>query len=404
MKDLGSPKAKAEAADPCTYVGGLLEDYLLKQKDTKMKELAPCGEEEACGCGSEGSVSRTGKVDLIILVDTSGSMSRFAAQVSSAAERAIENAKEKCPTDLRLLFMGVEGTWGGTRFTTNHLAYLQSLDPTVTFATHTGHSGLASEEGANAVQDLSDYFDWREGACRAIFYVSDEELGSSRPRNDLANETAVTNAAIAAAKANKVTVFAHHITHLNRAAQILQNYQDLCTETGGLFYSSRTPDEDEYVKMLSEAICKSCGTSKCKTADVPDLKPCISISWGDSDCDCIETDDLEVMQITVCNCYDNVTFENFSIGYLYVTDEDGKTVPTLPDGSLSVEILPVGPYCFGDIGPCVDGEPTCKSRQFVMATRGSKAGKYKISVGVICYDVSFHYSKEACFEFDLCKS
>ncbi len=394
-----------ESADKltCENIGGLLDNYLLEQNAGKVNHLDTCKGEEVCECSGGSGSSGGGKVDLIVLIDCSGSMSGFAKGVSDAASKAIEVAKAKCETDLRISFMGVEGVWTGTQFTTNHLAYLQAIDSTVTFAANTGAVGYRTEQGANAVQDLSNYYDWRDNACRAIFYISDEELDGSSPRADYANETLATDAAIAAANTNRVTVFANHITHQGLPAQIKKNYSDLCTSTGGKYYESAAPNTDAYVEMLSEVICSACG-SKCKTAEVPDLHPCISITWGDSDCDCVETDDFEVMHVNVSNCYDNITFKDFSIGYLYVTDESGKTVPALPDGSLSVQIFPIGPYCFGDIGPCVDGKPTSKSRQFVLSTRGAKSGKYRISVGVICYEVAFHYDSEACFEVLLCKS
>jgi hypothetical protein len=102
----------------------------------------------------------------------------------------------------------------------------------------------------------------------------------------------------------------------------------------------------------------------CSSVPSPEIKPCISIKWGDSDCDCIETDDYEVLCITVCNCYTNVTFANFSIGMLEVVDANGQPVPLLPDGSPSVQLLPMGPFCFGDIGPCYPNQTNCVSREF----------------------------------------
>ncbi len=396
------PKAEVERI-PCEKIEGLLDNYLIRLNETKVNHLDTCKGEKACSC-SGGDTSDGGKVDLIVLIDTSGSMGGAASSVSAAAAKAVELAKERCPGDLKVAYMGVEGTWAGTNFITNHLSYLQSINaPSTIYAANTNYVGYSAEQGANAIQDLSQYYNWREGACRAIFYISDEELDSISPLGDFANETAATNAAIAAANAQQVTVFAHHLNYQGRAPQIIQNYKDLCANTGGTYYESATPNADEYVKMLAEIICKACG-SKCKSIAVPDIHPCISITWGDSDCDCIETDDFEVMHITVCNCYSNVIFKDFSIGYIYVTDEFGRAVPTLPDGSLSVQALPIGPFCFGDIGPCLDGKPTCKSRQFVLSTRGAKSGKYKVNIGAICYDVCFHYDTNACFEMTLCKS
>ncbi len=142
--------------------------------------------------------------------------------------------------------------------------------------------------------------------------------------------------------------------------------------------------------------------AKCKTADIPKLAPCISVSWGDSKCDGMETDDYEILCITVCNCYSNVTFCNFSIASVYVTTTTGTAVPTLPDGTLSVEVFPRGPICFGDIGPCKDDGSNCVSRQVVLIARGAKGGPYQLQIGGICFDVCLHYDQNACFQLELC--
>src|SRR6185437_15274694 len=78
----------------------------------------------------------------------------------------------------------------------------------------------------------------------------------------------------------------------------------------------------------------------CVEVKLPDIHPCISVAWGDSPCDCVETDDVEVACITVCNCYSNVTFNNLSIGQILVTDLAGNPVPNLPDGTPSIQIIP----------------------------------------------------------------
>ena len=151
-----------------------------------------------------------------------------------------------------------------------------------------------------------------------------------------------------------------------------------------------------------------CGSSeaqherKCKIIDFPKVEPCISVSWGDSKCDCMETDDTEILCITVCNCYSNITFSDFTIASVQVTTSTGASVPTLPDGTPSVEVFPRGPICFGDIGPCKEDGSNCVSRQIVLIARGAKGGPYQLQVGGICFDVVLHYDQKACFRMDLC--
>ncbi|HEV7505982.1 MAG TPA: hypothetical protein VGS07_13830 [Thermoanaerobaculia bacterium] len=153
--------------------------------------------------------------------------------------------------------------------------------------------------------------------------------------------------------------------------------------------------------------CGGCGDATgagpCKEVKYPEVGPCVSISWGDSNCDCIESDDVEVLCITLCNCYSNITLENVVVGTILVTDAAGNSVATLPDGTPSVQAIPIGPICFGNIGPCKDGKATCVSREFVLRMRGAKGGGYQVHVRPICYDVTFHYQKDECFTLPICQ-
>ena len=390
-----------ETVDNCKELIKQVNKTLEMTEAAKFNTLNPCdSDDKGCGCGNDKENTKGGKTDLIILIDTSGSMGRTSVAVSAAVDKALEKTKKDCEPDLRLIFLGVEGTWSGTKFNQNHRTYITGLHGTgVSLAADTNHVGYSTEQGANAIEDLSKYADWREGACRAIFYISDEQLDGSSPRNDFANETAVTNAAIAEANSNNVTVFAHHLTYQNLAPQIIQNYKDLCQGTGGKVYFSNAPDEKEYVELLAEIICNSCGISSCKDIVLPEIKPCISIKWGDSECDCLESSDFEVMTLTVCNCYSNINFKNFVISSIEILDAAGKPVPVLPNGTPSIKLHPVGVYCFGDIEPC-----SCVTREFVLLSEGAKEGKYKLSIKGICFDtvISKNIASE-CFELVICK-
>src|ERR1041384_52825 len=142
----------------------------------------------------------------------------------------------------------------------------------------------------------------------------------------------------------------------------------------------------------------------CKEIQLPDIRPCISVAWGDSPCDCLETDDVEVACITLCNCYSNVTFNNLSIGQIFVTDLAGNPVPSLPDGTPSIQIVPSGPICFGDIGPCTDRDhPSCVSRELVIYTRGAIGKKYRLNFKGICFSVCHEFQSEQCLIINLCQ-
>jgi hypothetical protein len=143
---------------------------------------------------------------------------------------------------------------------------------------------------------------------------------------------------------------------------------------------------------------------RCEPAAFPELRPCISVAWGDSPCDCLETDDVEVLCVTVCNCYSNVTFHDLSIGRVRVTDAAGQPAPLLPDGTPSVQVVPSGPICFGDVGPCrEDGRPGCVSRELVLYTRGAVGKEYRLSFEGVCFTVRHAYQDEQCFALPLCQ-
>jgi hypothetical protein len=413
-------KIKETAARParlnCSNVITFLNDHLGAKCTAKKNRLKPCHDEIAHGCGCGGASHTTsGLVDLVILIDGSGSMSTAAKLVNSAAINALEIAQKKCPSDLRVVWLTVDnaipgatpsgsGGWPGTNFTQTHEQYLNGIGATGPFFQNaTPQTGAPyNEQGADAVADVSKFFDWRPGACRAVFYISDTTLDAGWTQGP--DDTAAATNAIAQALANQVTVFTHFvIPHQESSSDVpatRADYQALCSQTGGTFYEGAVSKE-KYVEILTDVVCHACGG--CKEIKAPDLGPCVSISWGDSDCDCMETDDVEVFCITLCNCYSNVTFENVVVGTILVTDATGNPVPTLPDGTPSVQAIPIGPICFGSIGPCRDGRATCVSREFVLRTRGAKGGAYQIHVGPICYSIAFHYQKDECFLINLCQ-
>ena len=165
------------------------------------------------------------------------------------------------------------------------------------------------------------------------------------------------------------------------------------------------------VNLLHRVDCDSAkplggSDCRCDCAPVafPDIEPCISVAWGDSRCDCLETDDVEVLCVTVCNCYSNVTFKDLVIGQVQVTDMAGNPVPALPDGTPSIQMIPSGPICFGDVGPCKQAnQPNCVSRQIVLWTRGAVGKNYKLSFSGVCFTVCHEFHSEQCFVLNLCQ-
>ena len=402
--------------DYCGRIENSINNYLHNQKEDKHNVLEHCDEKhESCSCNR--STSATKKVDLVVLIDSSGSMSSAAVAVVAAAKDAINAAAKECPSDLRVAWLTVDGKkpganppgnlgditsyLTGTSFTQTHQQYLESIGSIGPFKQDepqpAGDTTYPGEEGADSIADICNFFDWRVGACKAIFYISDTRL------DGYSNfyVAAATNAT-AAAIANEVVLFAHKINPgSDNTPAVEASYDQMTDPTGGSTYHGSV-DKDQYIKLLKNAICNACG-AECKQVKLPKMEPCVSIAWGDSDCDCFETDDVEVAMISICNCYSNITFSNVRISYLYVTMADGSSVPLMPDGTPSVQVIPVGPICFGDVGPCIEGGTNCVSREIVIRTRGAKSGKYRINVVGVCYEVVLKQLYNTCLELALCK-
>lgn len=142
---------------------------------------------------------------------------------------------------------------------------------------------------------------------------------------------------------------------------------------------------------------------ECAPAKLPDVQPCVSVRWGDRHSDCMNADDIEIACVTICNCYSNVTFHDLTIARIAVTDSAGNPVELLPDGDPSLQVLPTGPICFGDIPPCTEGDrPSCVSRELIIDARGAAGKNYRLSFEGICFTVSHHVQTEQCFVLPLC--
>lgn len=76
---------------------------------------------------------------------------------------------------------GIEGIWNRTNFNQTLRAYLTQKCKVAESKLRGRKRGElesagAQEDAARAIEDISDYFDWRPGATRAIFYLGDEAL------------------------------------------------------------------------------------------------------------------------------------------------------------------------------------------------------------------------------------
>lgn len=207
------------------------------------------------------SLSNIPSVDLVIVIDTSPSMKDEAQALSKAAEAAINTAKSSCPSNLKVTWLGIEGIWKGTLFNRTVRSYLTEeckVSESDFRSRKRGElkSAGAQEDGARAVADLVDYFNWRQDAAKAIFYLGDEALeggGAKTERADIES----ANVAIQKAQAQEVKVYTYFGTSKSKHRQgITSEYARLATDTGGQAFT----DQDTlkgFSAVLEQVICGS---------------------------------------------------------------------------------------------------------------------------------------------------
>jgi hypothetical protein len=122
----------------------------------------------------------------------------------------------------------------------------------------------------------------------------------------------------------------------------------------------------------------------CDLAPLPDLRPTFFLKWGNGARDQFETEDFEVVLLTVCNPYRNLTFGYLHLYNLRVVLADGSPVPNLPDGTPSVIVVPSHKICLDDIAAC-----TCIQQQLVVKSAGAVEGPYKIIFDYCIEDIKW---------------
>ena len=236
-------------------------------------------------------------VDLVIVIDTSPSMKDEAQALSEAAEAAISTAKSSCPSNLRVTWLGIEGIWKGTKFDRTIRAYL-TQECNISESSLKGRkrgelkSAGAQEDAARAIEDISDYFDWREGAARAIFYLGDEALEGGGAKTEQ-EDIEAANLAIQKAKAAGVTIHNYFGTSKSKHREgIAAEYMRLATETGGQAFTNKDTLKG-FTAVLEKVICGS-RASKAETAE----------SNSDRQSQTITEEDMKLLTIdTKENCY-----------------------------------------------------------------------------------------------------
>jgi hypothetical protein len=375
--------------------------------------LHPC---EGAGKGASK------EIDLVIVIDSSGSMQLEAQALSDAAEDAIARASKTClDAKPEVKWLGIEGTFPGTRFDTTLRDYLHGQNIADADIRHRGPAdadpGGLGEDGGRAIEDISDHFNWRPGAKRVILFLGDEPLEGGGQQDELDKQAA--DKAITAANNANATVHTYAGTDIelysdaSTGVTTVSEYARVATSTGGIAYG-HTDGIDDFDQVLIEILCASVSTN-CGPVQLPEIRPCFTLQWGDGPKDQIETHDTEVLCLTASNPYSNVVLKDV-MAHIVIRDAAGQRPAKLPDRTESLRIKPSLSICFGDLAPCSQGKngkpdngpcthlgPSSISREVVLLSRNALQGPYFIYV-VYCYKAEFSLAFGSVFPIELVKS
>ncbi|EOZ4641858.1 carbohydrate binding domain-containing protein [Enterobacter cloacae] len=207
------------------------------------------------------------KVDLVFIIDSSVSMQDEAEALSAKLEAAIEEARKACPSDLRTEFLGIEGVFAGTKFTTTVRQYLTGkagANPTALKGReHIKEGNPAQEDVAPAAEDVIRHFDWRDGAEKNVFVLGDESLKGGEMTLD-ADRIKACDEAIATALQANVKIHTYlgtpHATlpYPSPADEkaMIREYKRLALRTGGEHYI-HTSGVADFATVLKNTICAS---------------------------------------------------------------------------------------------------------------------------------------------------
>lgn len=200
-------------------------------------------------------------VDLVVVIDSSASMKPDATSLSNEISAAITAAKTKCPSDLKVSYLGIEGKFNDSLFRTTIREHLTKLG--VPESEMRGRkrgtvaSGGAQEDSGRAIEDVVNHNDWRAGAKKAVFLLGDEAFDGGDPFGP--EDVAAADKAIASADAADVRVHTYLAkggpdAKTNKANQ--GEFARVAAQTGGQAF---THDDTVggFQAMLESVICAS---------------------------------------------------------------------------------------------------------------------------------------------------
>jgi hypothetical protein len=199
-------------------------------------------------------------VDLVVVIDSSTSMKPDATALSNSIAAAIESAKTKCPSDLKVSYLGIEGKFSDSLFRTTireHLTKLGVAEGDMRGRKRgTVASGGAQEDVGRAIEDVVTHNDWRAGAKKSIFILGDEAVEGGDPFDQADIDEA--NKAIGVANAGDTRVHTYFAKGDPKfAASNKAEFARVAAETGGQAYTHEDTLGGGFQAMLESVICAS---------------------------------------------------------------------------------------------------------------------------------------------------
>ena len=120
----------------CDRISDGVNNYIKNKCEEKANTLSAIGEAGECSCSPEsgGAGSPSGGVDLVVLIDSSGSMGTAGNTISQVAPAALDQAVNSCNANANVTYLYLDnndngvtsGPWLGI-FTQSHESYLVNV-------------------------------------------------------------------------------------------------------------------------------------------------------------------------------------------------------------------------------------------------------------------------------------
>ncbi len=324
----------AECINPqdCNDGQACTMDICSKEKciNIPIADCVPCDVEYTCPA-----------IDVVFIMDTSGSMRDEAADLCGAIAQVIADLNQQ-GVDIQATLLGITQTPGGSfSCLTNHVVGL--LGSTVP-----GKSGSCPfpkgtstfESWGSAVTIVADRFSWRPNVGRVVVPISDEgPCGGSHPEgcNDPGDDRDSIDNAIEIAIANNVVV--SPISGSGSDACVISLAEEIADQTGGMTQESKSPDFD-FIDAIGQIVLAACETEDqcddqhactsndrchqgiCVGTPIEDCRPCSTPALCDDEDACTTDSCLDGICISTPN-YDESTMCCDPTSGLLATINDG---------------------------------------------------------------------------------